>query len=282
MLPFTILLVVLSAAINAFVGFRLKKSGNKIVFVLLHEILGTIVLLPLFLYFLLIETVSTTTILFAMISGFVHAIYWIFLSKAYEKGDLSYVFPITKAAPGFILIFAIMFLGENVSLEGAIGVIIIVLGIMVISNRKNNYRKKLRETVMALFAMMSIVIYSLLDKKGVDSINPVAFLFLFTFFLILTIAIYILLTNGTKAIRKEWKISKKIALLTGSLNLLAYCMILIVFVFENVSYVIALRQLSVLFAVIIGGQILKEDQKWIRLFAASLIIIGSIIISLFA
>jgi len=49
---------------------------------------------------------------------------------------------------------------------------------------------------------------------------------------------------------------------------------------ERVSYVVGLRQLSVVFAVLLGGQLLKEKHQVIRLAAASLIFAGALMIAL--
>jgi len=47
----------------------------------------------------------------------------------------------------------------------------------------------------------------------------------------------------------------------------------------KVSYITGLRQISIVFAVLLGGHILKEKHKSIRLIAASIIFLGAFLIS---
>ena len=49
---------------------------------------------------------------------------------------------------------------------------------------------------------------------------------------------------------------------------------------ERVSYIVGLRQLSIVFAVILGGQILGEKHQLIRFFAAVIIFTGTFLIAL--
>jgi uncharacterized membrane protein len=61
--------------------------------------------------------------------------------------------------------------------------------------------------------------------------------------------------------------------------MLSYTLILYVYMTESVSYVVALRQISVIFAVLFGGYLLKESQTKLRFAAAVVMIIGVLLIS---
>ena len=52
------------------------------------------------------------------------------------------------------------------------------------------------------------------------------------------------------------------------MGIAGYTLILIAFTIERVSYIVALRQISVVFAVLMGSHILKEKQRAIRLTGA--------------
>ena len=57
-----------------------------------------------------------------------------------------------------------------------------------------------------------------------------------------------------------------------------YMLILYVYMTESVSYVVALRQNSVIFAVLLGGYLLKESQTKLRFAAAVVMVIGVFLI----
>lgn len=88
------------------------------------------------------------------------------------------------------------------------------------------------------------------------------------------------MTKMKETILIEWKNYKSKAILNGILVLGGYLLILIAFTMGKVSYITGLRQISIIFAVILGGHILKEKHKTIRLIAASIIFLGAFLISL--
>jgi len=63
-------------------------------------------------------------------SAIVHALYALSLAKAYEKGDLSLVYPIARLAPIFVLLWSTLIWREAMSPAGIAGVLIIVFGPM--------------------------------------------------------------------------------------------------------------------------------------------------------
>ena len=57
----------------------------------------------------------------ALLSGLLHFLYWLWLARSLETGDLSRVYPISRSAPALVLVLAVLFMGEQVSLPGAAG-----------------------------------------------------------------------------------------------------------------------------------------------------------------
>ena len=106
--PLAILLVLLSAAMHALRNFFNKKALDKQAFVWWYEVFGLLFFTPLFLFTLFHEGTNThISIVFILLSGFVHFIYWYFLTKALEKGDLSLIYPIMRSSPALVLIFSL-------------------------------------------------------------------------------------------------------------------------------------------------------------------------------
>jgi uncharacterized membrane protein len=169
--------------------------------------------------------------------------------KAYDSGDLSLVYPLARSSPLFVLLLAIFFLGEIVSLLGSLGIILVVLGVYIIHlNRisKTEVLKPIRSiqnraSQYALLAALCTAIYSLIDKMGISIINPIVYAFWFDVFLGVFLIPVILYKRKLRGIRKEWKDSGIKAMIAGFFNRLGYLLILVVLSLVPVSYVVSIR-----------------------------------------
>lgn len=229
-------------------------------------------------------------------SSIVHFFYWLCLSRAYMSGDISYVYPIARSAPGFIPFFAFLFLDEQISLQGLIGIFSIVFSIYLLQQRASGQTFKellgyIRrpDAIWAFSTLGTVIGYSLIDKAGMSefythSTQQRAWQAI-TYYLtegaigMILYGSYIMLCFPLRKItdigRREWKQ----IIVTGSLAMLSYTLILYVYMTESVSYVVALRQSSVIFAVLLGGYLLKESQTKLRFAAAVVMVIGVFLIS---
>lgn len=69
--------------------------------------------------------------IFIVLSGVAGAMSWLFYFIAIQKGDVSKVAPIDKLSVVLAVAFAILFLGEKLSLWGGIGVGLIAIGVLI-------------------------------------------------------------------------------------------------------------------------------------------------------
>ena len=229
-------------------------------------------------------------------SGVIHFFYWLCLSRAYMSGEISYVYPIARSAPGFIPFFAFLFLDERLSVQGLIGILLIIFSIYLLQQREGGLTFKgllqyMRQpaSIWAFATLGTVIAYSLIDKAGMAEFyahspqqhpwQPVTYFLTESVITMISYGIYILLSSSLQEVtdigRREWK--QIIA--TGLLSMLSYMLILYVYMTESVSYVVALRQSSVIFAVLLGGYLLKESQTKLRFAAAVVMVIGVFLIS---
>ena len=136
-----------------------------------------------------------------------------------------------------------------------------------------------RSTLFALLTLISVALYSIIDKMAVEYIHPIQFAFFHLFFGMCYYTPYILLTKKFNLIRNEWRGGSVRIILSGVIGIIGYSLILIAFTIERVSYIVGLRQTSILFAVLMGSYLLKERYKGIRMAGASIISIGGFLIS---
>ncbi len=112
---------------------------------------------------------------FIIASGVVHFLYWVSLSKGYASGDISYVYPIARSAPGFIPLFAFLLLQESISVQGLLGIFCIVVSIYLLQQREDGmaFRDLIRymrrpDAAWAFSTLGTVIAYSLIDKKGMS------------------------------------------------------------------------------------------------------------------
>ena len=285
-----ILLVIISAAAHASRDFLTKKAADKQVFMWWYQLWGVVFFLPLFLYFAFAQGVALPAAIYlGLFSGVVYFLYWFFLAKTYEEGDLSRVYPITRSSPALVLIFSILVLDEDISLLGGIGIGLTIIGVYTINMKQFSTAELLapirsirhdRPTQFAFLTLISVTAYSIVDRLAIDYLHPVVYLFLLSLCGTIFFTPYILQTKDRATIRAEWRHNKKAILLNGILVLYGYILILIAFTLERLSYVVSLRQLSIVFAVLMGGHLLHEPHKLIRFLTAAVIVAGAVLISL--
>jgi drug/metabolite transporter (DMT)-like permease len=283
-------LVLISALFHALRSLFTKESGDKQVFLWLYSIIALLFFSPLFIYFLFdVGITNPAAYAWCAGSGFIHFLYWIFLTRAYKEGDLSHVYPIMRSSPALVLVAAVLFLGEQVSFQGVCGILLVAAGIYII-NMKHISTEELfapvksivndRSTQFALLTLISVAIYSIADKMAVDYIHPILFAFLHLFFGMCYYTPYILFTKKGGIIRKEWNTGLVRIIMAGVIGITGYSLILIAFTIDRVSYIVSLRQLSVVFAVLMGSFWLNEKHKGIRLAGALIIFSGGFLISM--
>ena len=285
-----ILLVICSALMHALRNFLTKQAGDKQCFVWWYEVMGLIFFLPVFIYTLIREPVALGSIgPLILASGLIHFLYWYFLAKSLENGDLSLVYPIMRSSPAVVLLFSCTILGERVSPMGASGIVLVALGVYCINMRRLSWSELARPlaalrrdsaTGFAFLTMLTVAAYSLVDKVAVGRMHPVVFAFIYPWVSLALFSIYLRRVKAAGELRNEWTVHRRPILLCGFLSIFGYFLILTAFTIERVSYIVGLRQLSIVFAVLLGGQLLKEKHKAIRVGASLVIFLGAYLIAL--
>ncbi len=284
-----IILVLLSAFLHSLKSLLIKSSVDKQVFLWWYATVGAVLYFPVFLFFYFkAQTPINDLLIYGGTTSIIHFFYCIFFAKSYEHGDLSLVYPIMRASPALVLIFAVLFLGESVTLLGGLGVFLIVFGVYIINMKKltlSEIKKpifsvfKNRSTKYAFLTMLTVAAYSVFDKVGAEKIHPIVFGWTLTFMTLLLFTPYVFFIKKNNLFKEEWRVNKKSILINSVIAQGGYLLILIAFTFEKVSYVASLRQLSIVFAVLMGSHILKEEGKNIRLLASVIIFIGAFLIA---
>ena len=281
-------LVVLSAGMHAYWNYLLKKSEDTKVFIWLFLLGSILIFFPFFISLAPIDIpVSGWCCILA--AGLVHALYLVSLSSAYEKGDLSFVYPLARSAPIiFVLIGAMVFLGEMPSGIGMAGMTLIILGCYALHSDslralfqpltlKSLNSKPLQ---LALLTAGFIALYSLIDRVGIEYVQIFCYIYLVFVFMFVFYTPFILIRRDKREIKAEWASNRRNILIVAFLCFFTFFLVLIAMSLAKLSYVVALRQLSIIFSVVLGAWVLKEEHGDIRFMASLLIFAGAFLIAI--
>ncbi|MBM4030994.1 MAG: hypothetical protein FJ291_04320 [Planctomycetes bacterium] len=284
-----LLIVLLSAAGHAMWNFFAKQSAHKLAFIWGLYALGAVFYLPLYLAQGLDAHLGTAAWACILASAAAKAVYVIFLAEALRTCDLSLAYPLSRIAPAIVPFWAVAFLGESLSLLGAVGIAVVCASILVIHLQGASIEHMLkvhhsfltRGTVFALLAAVMVSAYSIIDKLAMSRYaKPIAFNYVHWVVTVFLLAPYVLRRAGVADVvalfRSEWW---PLAI-SGFLDFGAYVLVLYVMETDKVSYIVAARQTSQIMAILLGTLLLGERCGGIRLFAGGLILGGVTLIAM--
>jgi drug/metabolite transporter (DMT)-like permease len=289
--PLSILLILVSALLHSSWNFLSKKGNWPVEFFFWVFLWGTIFYLPFFIAFGVFPSflVQSPPKLWWLVipSGFFETIYFVCLIEAYREGDLSFVYPVSRSAPLFTQIWAVLFIGEILSGGGVLGIVLVMIGLFVISLKDVRSHPMIspsrhftsRPYLLALSAAVASSIYSVIDKAGVQILHPVFYLWLINFWMSVDTGLYLLLRRNSSFF-SVWRDSKKEILIIAFLQNVAYLLVLMAMQMSKVSYVVAFRQVGAVFGAVMGIVLLKEGSWKTRMTGVLILTFGLLLIGL--
>jgi len=199
--------------------------------------------------------------------------YFIFLSRAYQAGDLSVVYPIARGTgPLVAVVGGLLILREHLTALELIGVVALLAGIWSVR------RPRLNAGVFpALITGLFIGTYTTLDRVGINLGSP----WLYGGLLWLLIALFLAGWTRGRPLRRgggeNWRTSIAIGLMSAA----AYGRVLVALVLAPVAIVAPLRESAIVLVTAWGVWKLKEREGAVpRLAGAVAIVAGIALIAL--
>jgi uncharacterized membrane protein len=226
--PLSILFVLLSALFHSSWNFLSKRGNWPHEFFFLVFLSGTLFYIPLFVVLGTFpfpnEPIHQKLWFLSSLSGFIQTIYFICLIEAYRAGDLSLIYPISRSYPVLTQIWAILFIGEILSIQGMIGIVLVTLAIFVISIPGVHLRTpslptslNARTFFFASAAAITGSFISLIDKVGLQLTHPVYYTWFINFWMAIYTGIFLLFRRGGSC-RQIWQDSKGKILMIAALQ----------------------------------------------------------------
>jgi drug/metabolite transporter (DMT)-like permease len=287
-MPLTALILVLVAALlHASWNIAAKKAGGDQRFALLCAVMVVVLWAPAALWVGLGDMANWGWREWSALgaSALVHVLYYTVLLRGYRESDLTVVYPVARGSgPLLASLGAVVLLGERLSLLGALGVLGVVAGIVLIAGGPALWRpthdpvRRARVRAGLRWGGLTgalIAGYTVIDGYAVKVllIGPVIVDYVGN-----VLRVPLLLHAGLRdraafaqACRAQWRH----ALIVATLGPLAYILVLYAVTLAPVSHVAPAREVSMLFAALIGGHLLGEGERHLRL-AGALLIAGGV------
>jgi drug/metabolite transporter (DMT)-like permease len=204
--------------------------------------------------------------------------YQLFLAYAYEPGDLSRVYPIARgAAPMIVLLVSLAFLADPLRHWDFIGILVLGAGIALMARGVFSSGESRRMLPFAFGAACATAGYTLADGLGARvSGQPFAYV---GWLMILSAVFFtpaVIALKGTavlKADRKGWTLG----MIAAAASFAAYAIAVWAMTKAPIALVGALRETSILFAVLIGWLFFKDRMDRTKIMAACLIVAGVVL-----
>ena len=285
-MPGTALALVVAAAVLHAAWNALAKQGrDQLLFLWSSVTLASLALAPWGWVWLGPEGLPRGALPFVAATIALHALYFWALGRSYGSGDFSRVYPIARGlGVALVPVGAFLLLDERVSPLGAAGIALVVVGCAGLHLPGRMPRstpavsRRAGGTWWALLTGLSIAAYSLVDKGGVARLHPVPYIALMGAGSSLVLLPVVL--GRRAALRREWAASWRAIVVASTMNLTAYLLVLFAFRLSKAGYVVAARELSILFSAVIGSLWLGEGRLLPRLAGASVVVAGVALVAL--
>jgi drug/metabolite transporter (DMT)-like permease len=279
-------LVLLAALFHAVWNVAAKGSGGDARFALFSALLVSVLWSPVALWFAwdVIGGWGLAQWTIVLASAAVHVSYFLTLLRGYRTADLTVVYPIARGtAPLLSAGVALLLFGEQLSALGAGGVLAIVAGVFLIAGgpglfraaRDPAARRRVWQGIgWGAATGVQIAGYTLIDGYAVKVmlLSPILVDYVGNLLRVPILAALVWRERAT--LPPLWRTQWRPALTVATLGPIGYVLVLFAMQQAPVSVVAPARELSMLFAAILGGTLLREQDMAARLAGATCIALG--------
>ncbi|HEY8463325.1 MAG TPA: DMT family transporter [Bacillota bacterium] len=274
------LLAVTAGVFHAIWNFASKKTKGNLSVLWLGQLFGVIFGLPLAGAALFSTEIKLAAVPYILASGLIHAFYFFYLGKSYQYGDISTVYPLARGiGVAGTSILGVFLLGEEFPLIGICGIGAVCVGILLLGF--SGYKLGCNPLALRFAVGVGLIIsgYSIIDKAGVASIDPVVYI-ISQAFLVVVFLSPVIFGHHCEELKEAWRGLKKYCFIVGIGSIGTYLLILFAFQKGPAGYIVAIRESSVAFGSLLGFLLLREPFTLIKGLGIAVITLGLLLIKL--
>jgi drug/metabolite transporter (DMT)-like permease len=288
--PIVIAVVALSALLHVAWNVRLKTAGDPLRAATVGMLAASVGIVPAGIAAWWLSgrpPLAPEGVAHGLLSGVIEAGYFVLLSAAYRRGDLSVVYPIARGtAPLLAVVVGVGLLGERLGVAGSLGVIALLAGFLLLQQpwqALRGHRGFDPSIAFALATGVTIAAYSAVDRVGTRIIDPLPYAAILWITASVALVLWVtfvagggIFSDGPEQIRR--------AAIGGWLTLGAYLLILWALSVAPLSGVAPLRESAAVFAAAWGsfrlGEAVDRGDAIRRIGASFLILGGALLLAL--
>lgn len=279
-------LVILAGFIHASWNIAAKKAGGDVRFVAFTSVVLMVFWAPVGLWVGWTQVPAWGGLEWTLVlaSALLHVVYFIVLLRGYRQADLTVVYPLARGSgPLLSSMVAIVFLGEQISAWGLMGILGVVGGVFLIAGGPELWKaahdpaKRARVRTGIFYGGITglfIASYTVVDGYAVKValMSPI----LVDYFgnLVRLVFLTPTLLRDRPTVWAMWQQQKRYALIVGIFSPVSYVLVLYALQVAPMSHVAPAREVSMLFAALLGGHLLGEKDRGPRIAGAALIAAG--------
>ena len=279
-------LVVLAGFIHACWNIAAKKAGGDVRFVAFTSVVLMVFWAPVGLWVGWQQVPAWGWLEWSLVlaSALLHIVYFIVLLRGYRQADLTVVYPLARGTgPLLSSMVAIVFLGEQISALGLMGILGVVGGVFLIAGGPGLWQaaqdpqQQARVRTGIFYGGITglfIASYTVVDGYAVKValMSPI----LVDYFgnLVRLVFLTPTLLRDRPAVWALWLQQRRYALIVGIFSPVSYVLVLYALQVAPLSHVAPAREVSMLFAALLGGHLLGEKDRGPRIAGAALIAAG--------
>ncbi len=280
------LAVMFAAFLHALWNSMVKSHNDKTVAVA-AIVLGHVPASLIVIFLVPVPAIESLPYIIA--SAFIHQGYQWFLITAYRYGDYTRVYPIARGTgPVVVTILLLLFFGVKLSFYELFGIIIISVGIFSISTQDRHSffpwiaRKNAKAITFALLTGLFIGGYSIVDGYGARaSFSPLSFMGWSFIVNALLFPILLKIMNKPDIVKRVFSEAKLLFWFGGTISYIVYAIVVWGFTQAPIPLVSALRETSVIIALLIGTVFLKEKFTMFKALSIFIIFLGVVLLKFF-
>ena len=268
------ILILFSALFHAIWSAIIKSSSNPLSLMGITSMMELIVFIPLTFT---VPFPSREIWYFLIATVIIHVLYRLNVIYSYKYGDLSYVYPIARGGSSLLIaIISILFLSSAITIFGFIGILIVCFGLFLISySAKSKFNKP--AFYLAVSTAILITIYTLIDGIGVRK-SENGFSYIFWLIALNGVPLLLISLFSKNGLRKRNTYTIKSGVAAGIFATLSYAIVVWGMQYIEIAYVSSIREVSIVFATIIGMIFLFEKNASKRIIPSILIVSGITIV----
>ena len=279
-------LVVLAGFIHASWNIAAKKADGDVRFVAFTALVLMVFWAPVGVWVGWQQVPLWGVIEWALVlaSALIHVGYFIVLLRGYRKADLTVVYPLARGSgPLLSSMVAIVFLGEQISALGLAGILGVVCGVFLIAGGPGLWKaahdplQQARVRTGIFYGASTglfIASYTVIDGYAVKVALMSPILVDYVGNLLRLVYLLPTLLRDRTVVAQMWRKQRRYALIVGIFSPVSYVLVLYAMQVAPLSHVAPAREVSMLFAALLGGHLLGEKDRGPRILGAALIAMG--------